>query len=174
MSEDWFVDTSSLNCWDEWTFTQYLGANASNVLNEHWSTWIVESDIETMHQAGLNLIRVPTGFWMWIPTTGDEPYVTSGQLQYLNQLCQWAYKRNMYLIIDLHGLPGSQNGEQQSGHNTTSPTFYRKSQVSLSASLPDLTCRLPQSPSTKLAPMPRSKPSSITSLHLLTTPSFLP
>lgn len=36
----------------------------------------------------------------------------------------WAYKRNMYVIIDLHGLPGSQNGEITSGVRTTNPHFF--------------------------------------------------
>lgn len=31
----------------------------------------------------------------------------------------------MYAIIDLHALPGSNNGEISSGHLTTNPTFFQ-------------------------------------------------
>lgn len=31
----------------------------------------------------------------------------------------------MYAIIDLHGLPGSHNGEVTSGHLTRNPTFFQ-------------------------------------------------
>lgn len=125
MAEDWFVQKAGPNAWDEWDFTTALGSNATNVLEEHWSTWITEADVERAYQAGINTFRVPTPFWMWIETHGDEPYVTGRQLAHFERLCSYAYARDMYLIIDLHGLPGSQNGEQQSGRNTTSPTFYQ-------------------------------------------------
>lgn len=125
MREDWFVEKAGPNAWDEWSFTLAQGANASAVLEEHWSTWVTEDDIEKVYEAGINTLRVATGFWMWIPTVAPEPYVTTGQLAHFERLCSYAYARNMYIILDLHGLPGSQNGEQQSGHNTTSPTFFQ-------------------------------------------------
>ncbi|MBW0497017.1 hypothetical protein O181_036732 [Austropuccinia psidii MF-1] len=125
MNEDWFVAQAGPDAWDEWDFTLALGANASPILEEHWGTWITEADVERVFQAGINTFRVPLGFWVFIPTVAPEPYVTKGQLTHLENLCKWAYARNMYIILDLHGLPGSQNGEQQSGHNTTNPTFYQ-------------------------------------------------
>lgn len=125
MSEDWFVATAGANAWDEWSFCTSLGASAASALQDHWNTWITESDIQTLFTAGINSVRIPTGFWMWIPTISGEPYVTTGQKDQLNRVLGYLWARNMYAIIDLHGLPGSQNGEQQSGHNTTNPTFYQ-------------------------------------------------
>lgn len=135
MEEDWFVEKAGPNSWDEWTFTLAQGADAPRTLEEHWSTWITEADVERAYQAGLNHFRVPVGFWMFIDTIPPEPYLTSGQLDHFERLCGWAYDRNMYIIIDLHGLPGSQNGEQQSGHNTTTPTFYQPLQQARSDQL---------------------------------------
>ncbi|MBW0533251.1 hypothetical protein O181_072966 [Austropuccinia psidii MF-1] len=125
MSEDWFVSKGGPNVWDEWGFTKTLGPKARSILEEHWSTWFTEADLDKVLRAKVNTIRVPIGFWMMIPTLPSEPYVTKGQLAHFEKLCQWAYARNMYIIIDLHGHPGSQNGEQQSGHNTTTPSFYQ-------------------------------------------------
>ncbi|MBW0477739.1 hypothetical protein O181_017454 [Austropuccinia psidii MF-1] len=125
MSEDWFTTGAGPNTWDEWGFSKALGPKARAVLEEHWSRWFTEADVARAHRAGINTFRVPIGFWMMIKTVPPEPYVTQGQLAYLEKLCHWAYVRNMYVILDLHGLPGSQNGEQQSGHNTTLPTFFQ-------------------------------------------------
>ena len=40
---------------------QKLGDNARSVMTEHYETWIVEDDIEKIHQAGMNHIRIPVG-----------------------------------------------------------------------------------------------------------------
>lgn len=37
-------------------------------------------------------------------------------MEQLTRVLQSAYNYGLYVIIDLHGLPGSQNGEQPSGH----------------------------------------------------------
>jgi len=135
MAEDWFVEKAGPNSWDEWSFTRAQGDNAARTLDEHWSTWVTEDDVEKLYQAGINTIRVPLGFWMFIETVPPEPYITTGQLDYLERFCGWAYARDMYIILDLHGLPGSQNGEQQSGHNTTSPNFFQPLQQARSDQL---------------------------------------
>ncbi|POW03680.1 hypothetical protein PSHT_11572 [Puccinia striiformis] len=125
MVEDWFVEKAGPNSWDEWSFTIAQGDNAAKLLDEHWSTWVTEADVEKLYQAGINTFRIPIGYWIFVETVPPEPYIQTGQLDYLERLCGWAYARDMYIILDLHGLPGSQNGEQQSGHNTTSPNFFQ-------------------------------------------------
>ncbi|PLW43559.1 hypothetical protein PCANC_13258 [Puccinia coronata f. sp. avenae] len=135
MAEDWFVEKAGANSWDEWSFTIAQGDNAAKTLQEHWSSWLTEADIEKLYQSGINTLRVPLGFWAFIETVPPEPYITTGQLDQLEQLCGWAYARDIYLILDLHGLPGSQNGEQQSGHNTTSPNFFQPLQQARSDQL---------------------------------------
>ncbi|EJU04688.1 glycoside hydrolase [Dacryopinax primogenitus] len=125
MSEDWFVNSSSPDAWDEWTFSNFTGSDAAGLLQAHWDSWVTEADVDTVWKAGINTLRIPTGYWAWIQTEEGEPYVQAGQLDRLERVMSWAYKRGMYVLIDLHGLPGSQNGEQQSGHNTTDVRFYQ-------------------------------------------------
>ncbi|KAI5478320.1 Glycoside hydrolase, family 5 [Pseudohyphozyma bogoriensis] len=124
MNEDWFTQTAGEDAWDEWDFSQVLGDKAVSTLQAHYDSWVNETDVEQMFQAGVNIIRVPMGFWAWIPTQGDEPYVNADQVGYLEKLMTWAYKRSMYVMIDLHGLPGSQNGEESSGHNTVRQLLF--------------------------------------------------
>lgn len=140
MNEPWFNATADNNASvvDEWTLMQHLGENALSVMTEHWSTWVTEADIESAHQAGINHLRIPVGYWAFLDNTQNEPYLfKSGQLQFLEDCLGWAYKRGMYAIIDLHGLPGSQNGEITSGHRTTNPTFFRADEQTRSDALVD-------------------------------------
>lgn len=53
-------------------------------------------------------MRVPIGYWAWDVGAG-EPYI-QGQLPYLRRAVTWAQNYGLKLVIDLHGVPGSQNG----------------------------------------------------------------
>jgi glucan 1,3-beta-glucosidase len=56
----------------------------------------------------LNHVRIPIGFWAYDVAPG-EPYI-SGQHDYLLKAITWAANCNIKVIVDLHGVPGSQNG----------------------------------------------------------------
>ena len=60
-----------------------------------------------------NHVRIPIGYWAVLTLPGD-PYV-QGQLPYLDQAIQWARASNLHVLLDLHGVPGSQNGFDNSG-----------------------------------------------------------
>lgn len=69
--------------------------------------------------------RIPLPFWAFIPTLPTEPYVAlAGQAEQLLRVLSYLSKRGMYALLDLHALPGSQNGEESSGQNTTSPAWF--------------------------------------------------
>jgi aryl-phospho-beta-D-glucosidase BglC (GH1 family) len=56
----------------------------------------------------LNHVRIPIGYWAYEVASG-EPYI-QGQREYLLKATDWAGKHGLKVIIDLHGVPGSQNG----------------------------------------------------------------
>ncbi|KAK0532078.1 hypothetical protein OC835_003453 [Tilletia horrida] len=125
LDEDWFRSVAGENVWDEWGLHQTLGAEKTvEVLAEHHKNYIQESDLDELVEYGLNTIRVPLPFWALIPTTGNEPYVNASQLDRLSDVMQWCHKRGLYVIVDLHSMPGSQSGDQASGHNTSNPLFW--------------------------------------------------
>ncbi|GAA5993053.1 hypothetical protein JCM10908_003080 [Rhodotorula pacifica] len=134
MLPDWFNNTvnavqsgAGATTLDEWTFMEVLGQDRGRTaLVEHWNTWVTEADIQQMFDYGINHLRIPTPFWAWIPTIAGEPYLndTSVYQEQIERVLGYAYARGMYAIIDCHGLPGSQNGEQSSGHLTTEPSWF--------------------------------------------------
>lgn len=40
-----------------------LGSRAQSVMEKHWSTWITENDFAEMSRRGINLVRIPVGWW---------------------------------------------------------------------------------------------------------------
>lgn len=98
---------------DEHSLMESLGPDVARTrMEEHWASWIQEDDICWLAQSGLNAVRVPVGYWMVLPT---PPFV-EGQYRHLQQLFEWCEKFNIAVLLDFHGLKGSQNGEPSSGN----------------------------------------------------------
>lgn len=103
---------------DEWKCVELLGQDlADAAFAKHWSTWITQEDIVDISALGLNVIRIPIGFWMREDLVQEGEYYPRGALQYLDQLVDYAADAGLHVIIDLHGGPGSQIPNQQfTGH----------------------------------------------------------
>jgi hypothetical protein len=100
---------------DEWTFCDILKGDAQSLLEKHWATWITESDFATIKSYGLNHVRIPIGYWAFENSADyGEPYL-QGQENYLDSAIGWARENGLVVWIDLHGVPGSQNGYDNSG-----------------------------------------------------------
>ncbi|KAI9511872.1 exo-beta-1,3-glucanase [Russula earlei] len=117
-----FDDAGNTGIVDEWTFGALQdGSTAQQALIAHWDSWITEADFAAIAAANLNHVRVPIGYWAWEVGPG-EPYI-QGQLAYLRKAVDWASAYGLKLIIDLHGVPGSQNGFDNSGHRISQPQW---------------------------------------------------
>ncbi|KAI7888113.1 glycoside hydrolase superfamily [Mucor mucedo] len=102
---------------DEWNFCKDA-SNPTQALKEHWNSWVTEEDFKQLAAIKANHVRIPVGYWAFIQTDAGEPYVTTGQKAQIERILGYCHKYGMYAVIDLHGLPGSQNGEAHSGHIT--------------------------------------------------------
>ncbi|EEY68208.1 glucan 1,3-beta-glucosidase, putative [Phytophthora infestans T30-4] len=100
---------------DTYTFCTALGGEEANrQLRIHWATWVTEEDMKELAEAGVNSVRVPVGDWMFNPY---EPYIgcTDGAVKELDRVIELAFKYNIEVLLDIHGLIGSQNGFDNSG-----------------------------------------------------------
>ena len=106
---------------DMYTFCEVLGPTKANeVLRNHWSTWFTENHIQILSKNNINVLRVPIGDWMYIPygpfsTLENGVKCTDGDIEILDNLFVLAKKYNMKILLDLHGVKGSQNGFDNSG-----------------------------------------------------------
>jgi glucan 1,3-beta-glucosidase len=96
---------------DQWTFDSLPGAKEK--LLRHWSTFFSQRDVQKIASTGINALRFPIGFWAY--DNAGTPY-QSGADVFLERAIQWARQSNLKVWIDLHGAPGSQNGNDHSGH----------------------------------------------------------
>ncbi|KAK7035721.1 glycoside hydrolase [Favolaschia claudopus] len=96
---------------DEYTLLQAGGQAA---LEDHYKTFITEQDFMQIAAAGLNFVRIPIGFWA-IEVLDGEGFLPKTSWQYFLKAIQWARKYGLRINLDLHALPGSQNGWNHSG-----------------------------------------------------------
>lgn len=115
-------DQNAPNANDEWTFCQQA-SNPAQALQNHWNSWVTESDFQTLASVSANHVRIPVGYWAFITPDAGEPYVSTGQKAQIERILGYCAKYHINAIIDLHGLPGSQNGADHSGHSG-SINFY--------------------------------------------------
>ncbi|KAF9234820.1 glycoside hydrolase family 5 protein [Melanogaster broomeanus] len=103
---------------DEWTLSTLMAADTANgglnQLENHYNTFVTEQDIAEMAGAGLNWIRLPIPFWA-IEKWDFEPFLEKVSWPYILRLLQWARKYGIRVNLDLHTIPGSQNGYNHSG-----------------------------------------------------------
>lgn len=80
------------------------------LLKKHRDTYITEKDVENVVRLGFNLIRLPVPFFVFDDRT---PY--PGCIEYVDRLFAWAEKYDVQILVDLHTVPGSQNGYDNGG-----------------------------------------------------------
>lgn len=92
---------------------------AARRLTHHRETFITEADFEWLAEKGFEVVRLPVGYWLFMD---DTDYVSG--LETLDRAFEWAQKHGLKVILDLHALPGSQNGNDHSGEEGNI-RFYR-------------------------------------------------
>lgn len=109
---------------DEWTMAQTYDQNREYIDN-HWRGWVTEADFAEIAAAGLNTVRIPVGYWTFIPTVGDEPYRgQSVTWETLKKAFEWAKTYGLRVMLDMHAVPGPQSLDAHSGHKTDRAGFF--------------------------------------------------
>lgn len=110
--------------------TYYSGSkrDAGNArFEQHWREWINPDTVQSVHDVGLNTIRIPIGYWSFtdIVDKASEPFADGSlMLPYLDAVVQKAKDLGIYVIIDLHGAPGGQQQDAFTGQNPNPAGFY--------------------------------------------------
>ncbi|KAI1272870.1 glycoside hydrolase family 5 protein [Xylaria sp. FL0933] len=104
---------------DEWTLCTHLGPKTTaSTLEKHYATFVTEQTFKEIADAGLDHVRIPYSYWA-VQTYDDDPYLFRISWRYLLRGIEWARKYGLRVNLDLHGLPGSQNGWNHSGRQGT-------------------------------------------------------
>ncbi|GAA5902186.1 hypothetical protein JCM8208_002499 [Rhodotorula glutinis] len=131
--EPWMAPTSwaRLGCSSfdsEWPCIEAVGADVlQSKFEAHWSSFYNETDFVEMARLGLNTVRIPLGYWVFDSLIADGERFLAGSFKYLRQVASWAKAAGLYIILDLHGAPGSQTlGESFTGQKTDTAGFFTR------------------------------------------------
>jgi glucan 1,3-beta-glucosidase len=93
---------------DEWHFIQSKGAKQR--IQKHRDTFITEDDWQWLSENNIQFVRLPVGYWA---LQDDGPFLSAAS--HLDWAFRMAEKYGISILLDLHALKGSQNGEAHSG-----------------------------------------------------------
>ena len=103
---------------------------ARSVLERHWDTFITEEDFSHLASIGINTVRLPIGYWNLGPEFcqntpfEDVAEVYRDSWQRVVRAINYAASYGIGVLVDLHGAPGSQNGQQHSGVSDGQTTMF--------------------------------------------------
>lgn len=99
---------------DEWTLTSHLGSSTGETLEEHYASFVTEDTFKDIQAAGIDHVRIAFSYWA-VQVYDEDPYLFRTSWRYLLRSIEWARKYGLRINLDLHGIPGSQNGWNHSG-----------------------------------------------------------
>lgn len=89
------------------TIEKRLGKDSMLRVRKAWrETWIQEFDFGRIKDLGLNHVRIP-----FLYNLINEP----AGMDWLKKGVAWAKKHGLYVVLDMHGVPGGQSGEHHTG-----------------------------------------------------------
>ena len=76
----------------------------------HRNAYITERDFAYLASLGVEAVRIPVPYFVF---GGIEPFV--GCIEYVDKAFRWAAAHGLKIMLDLHTVPGSQNGFDNGG-----------------------------------------------------------
>lgn len=92
---------------------------ARQILDAFYDSFITDTDFERIRAENLNCIRLPIYWRDYMNDDGEfKRRADDGQIDFrrIEAVVEHAKKNGIYVVIDLHGAPGSQNARDHSGN----------------------------------------------------------
>ncbi len=77
---------------------------------EFRQNYITKEDVKKMSELGFNSVRVALNARLFMTEDADRQFIDEGFI-HLENLVNWCKEYKLYVIIDMHGAPGGQTGE---------------------------------------------------------------
>jgi len=90
---------------------QLIGEDdARRFWKSHFDNYITQDDIRFIKQSGFNAVRVPFNYRLFV--AADDPHKLEGiGYELLDRVVGWCKQEDLYVILDMHGAPGGQTGD---------------------------------------------------------------
>jgi aryl-phospho-beta-D-glucosidase BglC (GH1 family) len=90
---------------------EFLGADEARIFWKSFrDNYITKEDIQFIKSTGLNHIRVPFNFKLFLVEDHPEIWLDEG-FKRLDDVIKWCKEENLYVLLDLHAAPGGQTGD---------------------------------------------------------------
>lgn len=105
-------------------FTEVFGPERSaRFFDDFVCSFCTEEDFKLLKDTGINLIRVPFNYRLFLDDQNMELRKEEG-FRYFDRLLGFCRKYEIYLLPDLHSVPGGQNPDWHSDNQTGTPAFW--------------------------------------------------
>lgn len=92
--------------------------------SEFRSNYIAEADIQRLAELGYNSVRPSINSRLLLTET-DPPACAGDGFALLDRLIGWCKTRGVYVILDMHGAPGGQTGQNIDDSAQNQPDLFR-------------------------------------------------
>ncbi len=127
--EDWFCPYTN-PAGEEQVYQTLVGRFGQQAVHELFKTyrsnWITETDYKNVASLGMNTVRLPIWYRNFQSDDNGTWYRNeNGEIDFseLDGVVEMCKKYGLYLIIDLHGLPGYQNDYDHCGQSKSMSLF---------------------------------------------------
>jgi aryl-phospho-beta-D-glucosidase BglC (GH1 family) len=97
--------------------------NANRFWKEYRRNYISEADIKRISELGFNSVRPALNARLFL-TEGDNTVYQKEGFELLDDLVLWCRKYGVYVIIDMHGAPGGQTGQNIDDSANDQPELF--------------------------------------------------
>jgi aryl-phospho-beta-D-glucosidase BglC (GH1 family) len=105
---------------------------AEDLIKLYETSWLQEIDFDHIKDLNFNVLRLP---FSYLNLLDDEGRLRPDTLATYDWFVEQCAKRDIYVILDLHAAPGSQNGKDHSGDTSGSKLYSVKEYQDLTVSL---------------------------------------
>lgn len=97
---------------------------AESFWNRYLDCYITESDIAFIAEEGFNSVRLPLNARHLYEVRELCPYLNTEMFGRIDRLIEWCRKYQIYVILDMHGAPGGQTGQNIDDSETDQPLLF--------------------------------------------------
>ena len=120
MLEMWLLNYTDRGFADQYDLiktleTRFGEEETKGLMDIYRTNWIQGSDFDIIKSFGMNTVRLPFDYKL-LMDSDEKPFrLKDDAWEWFDQAISMAKKREMYVILDMHGAPGRQSGMDHSG-----------------------------------------------------------
>lgn len=92
--------------------------------NQYYKRYITEKDIALIHEEGFNSVRLPLNARHLYYIKNQKIEFEPDTIKLVDRLIGWCRKYKIYVILDMHGAPGGQTGQNIDDSEKDEPLLF--------------------------------------------------